>query len=224
MLAVKPRTPTPPLAAGVKGVLVIVDGEVRKDTMPMEADPLQKLIQELDMLASFYSEGGLPPKTFFARYASSSLLVLFSRRSTVAIWMEPSAKIVDVELAGRKLVSTAHLAGTHRTESALITESALKPVRLLTETIFPPHSTLTQLMSWSEASHALESILTKVLTHAQAARLIERTLADKGISAQGHFDLIQFREVGSEILQKIPNRSIRQSLTKEFDALVAKIS
>ena len=237
MLALRTRNPTPAIAAGVKGILVLVDGEIRKDSMPMEPDAVRGLVQEVGLLASCYSEGGLPPKSFYSKFLHSSLLILFARRSAVIIWMDHTASISEVEIAGRKLVSTAHLTGSHRTESILLPASSNVPsngqvkasgssgaTKPANNAAAPSHSTLTKIMSWSEASNALESILTKVLTHAQAARLIERTLTERGVDSKGHFDLIQFREVGSDLLTKIPNRSIRLSLTKEFEALIAKLS
>jgi hypothetical protein len=241
MLAIRPREQTPASAVGVKGVLVLVDGGVKKSSMPMKPDEVGNLVQEVGVLAACYSDGGLPPKAFFVRFDKSSLMVLFARRNTVIIWMENTASVSEIEIAGRKLASTAHLSGAHRTDSILlpsnsgalpkgpakpanIPASAARSNKSNREFIVPPHSTLTKIMSWSEASYALESILTKVLTHAQAARMIERTLAEKGIDPNGPFDLISFREIGSSLMLKIPNRSIRQSLTKEFDALVANLS
>ncbi len=238
MLAIKPRTTTHALAAGVNGILMMVDGKIFKDSLPLDSDATKSLIHEVGVLASCYSEGGLPPRTFFSQFTSSSLLVLFSRRSMLIIWMDLSANLSEVEKAGRKLVSTAHLSGSHRAETILLpadpkkatalenrpTAGSLSPTELAGRIVPPTHLTLIKIMSWSEATNALESILTKVLTHAQAARMIERTLTDKRVDTSGPFDVHQFQEVGSELMLKIPNRSIRQSLANEFAALVTRLS
>jgi hypothetical protein len=242
MLALKPRTHVPALAPGVKGILVMVDGEVLKDSLPIETEAMQTLLHEVELIATCYSEGGLPPKTFFAKFASSSLMVLFARRSLLIIWMDPTANISEVEKAGRKLVSTAHLKGSHRTETILLpahpvtnringhavdldpSSSTTRTNEYAGEFISPSHLTLIKIMSWSEASSALESILTKVLTHAQASRMIERALKDKGVDVRDPFDIHQFKAVGADLLLKIPNRSIRQSLTSEFEALVTRLA
>jgi hypothetical protein len=54
--------------------------------------------------------------------------------------------------------------------------------------------------------------------------MIERALKDKGVDVRDPFDIHQFKAVGSDLLLKIPNRSIRQSLTSEFEALVTRLA
>ena len=54
--------------------------------------------------------------------------------------------------------------------------------------------------------------------------MIERALAAKGVDVRDPFDIQDFKAVGADLLLKIPNRSIRQSLTSEFEALVTRLS
>lgn len=79
-------------------------------------------------------------------------------------------------------------------------------------------------MSWNDAKNALESILTKVLAQAQAARLIDRALKEKGILEESTFDVRLFRQVGLELMDQIPHRGLRRSLTSEFESLVDSLS
>ena len=225
----------PSLMGGVKGALVLVDGTIRAGYFPLESDLVAKLAEETCILSESYSKNGLPPKSFYCRYDSSTLLVVFSRRNTVIVWMELDADLAEVEKAARRLVSTAHLAGTHRLDNPLLppiaeSETSVQPRQSAGEAATgggpseETNPTLPLIMSWSEATTALESILTKVLTQAQASKMIEKTLADKGINPRGTFSADLFRQAGTDLLNKIPNRTIRQSLTKEFEALVARMS
>ncbi|MFZ4765052.1 MAG: hypothetical protein ACOYMN_08860 [Roseimicrobium sp.] len=241
-------------------MLLIVQGVRRADSLPLTSEAKDALVEAVGQLAERYSKArdGLAPRAFFYQFQSSSLMVLFTRLSSLYIWLDASANIAEAEVAGRKLISTAHLSGD-RTASAeflvpgkasFIVMPAAEKVRrksnrppkpaiadaTTVEAVptVPPSlkrpslelSTLplTKIMSWHQARTALESILTKVLAQAQASRLIDRALSDRGIMLEMQFDVRLFRQVGLELMQQIPHRSLRRSLTNEFEALVAKLS
>jgi hypothetical protein len=78
-------------------------------------------------------------------------------------------------------------------------------------------------MNWNDATQALESILTKVLAQAQAGRMIEKTLTDRGVSKQDSFDMEVYAEIGREIMTKIPHKVLRANLSREFENLLSKL-
>lgn len=242
-------------AGGVRGLLLMVRGEVRLDSLPLSHERKTSLLEEVEKLASSFNEArhGLPPRAFCYRFPSCSLLVLYSRWSSLFILLDADADLGDVESAGRRLVATAHLGGMPRIEESLVPLLPPEPPpekskkrsgpslrQLVLEPPPPPEKvaevapkitsqdieveianpSLSVSMSWKDATNALESILTKVLTHAQAARMIERAMKDRGIQPEGTFDIDLYREIGMEMMGKIPHRVLRKSLTGEFEALL----
>lgn len=269
MAAMLPRYPAPAAEGGVRGLLLVVQGTVRMDSLPLAEDAKESLMREVKRLAEQYTAAreGLPPKMFFYRFERSSLLILFSRVSSLYIWLDANANLVEAEVAGKKLVSTAHLGGARPVEpefsapgsSSFIAtpvnpsiparprKKTSRPVMLPTQDLAPAEpirpapepepssayeahdpdsssSPTNSIMSWNDAKNAIESILTKVLAQAQAARLIDRALKDKGILAESTFDVRLFRQVGLELMDQIPHRSLRRSLTNEFESLVDSLS
>lgn len=257
-----PRPDAPAAGDGVKGLLLIVQGAVKMDSLPLSPEEKESLTRGVDQLAGRYARArdGLPAKVFFYKFSSSSLLVLFSRWSSLYIWLDETANLAEAEIAGRKLVSTAHLGGTGRAEAGLsilgrtslneAPQAAAKPRRKSGGSgatpargaepppAGPPADSRTSeggqtdsssspplsFMSWNEATDALEGILTKVLAQAQATRLIDRALKEKHILPNSSFDVRLFRQVGMELMQKVPHKSIRQSLTNEFESLLERLS
>jgi hypothetical protein len=78
-------------------------------------------------------------------------------------------------------------------------------------------------MTWTEASQALENIIAKVLSQAQAAKLIATAIQRKGIDTTRPADAATVAEIGQELTQNVPSRPIRASLEKEVAAMVATI-
>ena len=244
-------------AGGVRGLLLMVRGEVRLDSLPLSAERKTSLLEEVERLASNFNEArhGLPPRAFCYRFPTCSLLVLYSRWSSLFVLLDADADLGDVESAGRRLVATAHLGGMPRIEESLAplippdpepekprkrsgpslrqlpvepptppeeapVVAEIDPLDSEPEIANPPFSLS---MSWKDATNALESILTKVLTQAQAARMIDRAMKERGIQAEGTFDIRLYRQIGLEVMEKIPHRVLRKSLTGEFEALIESL-
>ena len=213
----------------ILGALLLVDGVMVADSLPLSGTPRERFIQTLHIMAAHYEAGGLPPKLFYFRFKTQQLMVIFSRRAMLTVLIPADAPLVDIEISARKLAATAHLKGA-LDERNLITKS-LRPavshvppksaaiVTLTTESLAIPSSHMT----WTEASQALENIIAKVLSQAQAAKLIATAIQRKGIDTTRPADPATVAEIGQELTQKVPSRPIRASLEKEITAMVANI-
>jgi len=215
--------------AYVLGAMLWVDGVVVADSLPLTGTPRERLIQTLHIMAAHYEAGGLPPKLFYFRFKTQQLMVIFARRAMLAVLMPMDAPLVDIEISARKVVSTAHLKGALdernlitralRTAGPSVPPQSLALVTLTTESLAIPSSHMT----WTEASQALENIIAKVLSQAQAAKLIATAIQRKGIDTTRPADAATVAEIGQELTQKVPSRPIRASLEKEVAAMVATI-
>jgi hypothetical protein len=162
----------------------------------------------------------------------------------VIVWAESQANLLELEALARKVAATAHLKSGGVNEP--IWDFVRGSTRLSAEAapLFPPSGsspsgplraiessatladfpTNTAIMNWNDAARTLESILTKVLAQAQASRLIEKTMAERGVKDGDDFDIDLYGQVGRDLMNKIPHKVLRNSLLKEFEAHLAKIS
>lgn len=214
----------------VLGALLLVDGVVVADSLPLSGTPRERLIQTLHIMAAHYESGGLPPKQFYFRFKTQQLMVIFSRRAMLTVLMPADAPLVDIEISARKVVATAHLKGaldepnlitkSLRTAASHVPPKSTAIVTVTTESLAIPSSSH---MTWNEASQALENVIAKVLSQAQAAKLIATAIQRKGIDTTRPADAATVAEIGQELTQKVPSRPIRASLEKEIAAMVATI-
>lgn len=70
---------------------------------------------------------------------------------------------------------------------------------------------------WAEFRRHLELLLTKVVGHTQAAKLIAREMAEMGVAAGGHPLPAQFRPFGLKLMQRVRDRAVRAQLESELD-------
>jgi len=122
-----------------------------------------------------------------------------------------------------KIVATAHLKGaldepnlitkSLRTAASHVPPKSTAIVTVTTESLAIPSSSH---MTWNEASQALENVIAKVLSQAQAAKLIATAIQRKGIDTTRPADAATVAEIGQELTQKVPSRPIRASLEKEM--------
>jgi hypothetical protein len=199
------------------------------DSLPLSGSQRDRLTQTLHIMAAHYEVGGLPPKLFYFRFKTQQLIVIFSRRAMLAVLLPEDAPLADIEISARKVVATAHLkgaldernliTGSLQTATPQVPAKATAIVSLTTDTLAIPSSQMT----WTEASQALENIIAKVLSQAQAAKFIAAAIQRKGIDTTRPADAPTVAEIGQELTQKIPSRPIRASLEKEVAAMVATI-
>lgn len=215
---------------GILGVHLTVDDEVVGNSLPLSSQKQARLMQTLQtMLAHYQTSAGLPPKLFFFRYASAQLLILLSRQSQLILLCRADARLVELEIAARKVVATAHLKGALQPENPIIAALSLvhspEPEELPPANL-PTTSTPAQpnpSMIWNDATQALENIMAKVLSQAQAARLIAAAIQRKGIDTNLPCDAASLAEIGAELTAKIPSRPIRASLEKEVAEYISKL-
>lgn len=212
-------------AVGVVGAILLVDGVEKKNSMPVEAAGMERMLAATQALAAFYESGGLPPKLFYFAFQQAQLLVLFTKRSQLIVWAGGAIRTTELEIAAKKIVSTAHLKGELPSGNAIAATWADQPAA---PAVPPPslelHSAQTSTMTWQSASEMLESTLAKVLSQAQAAKLIKLALQQRGLSPDTLADAKTFEEIGLQLTQKIPSKPIRASLEKEIAGLVAQIA
>lgn len=226
----KPVTLSTREVSHVLGAVLLVDGVVVGDSLPLSSAQRDRLLQTLHIMAAHYEVGGLPPKLFYFRFKTQQLMVIFSRRAMLAVLLPADAPLADVEISSRKVVATAHLKGAldERNVITRALRTAATPhvpplstaiVTLTTDSLAIPSSHMT----WTEASQSLENIIAKVLSQAQAAKLIATAIQRKGIDTTRPADAATVAEIGHELTQKVPSRPIRASLEREVAAMVATI-
>lgn len=211
------------------GALLCVDGRTVADTLPLVGGKAERLLLAIHTMAAHYETGGLPPRVFYFRYERAQLMVLFARRSLLILLLPADAALTEVEVAARKVVTTAHLRTPLPVENAVVQALGLHaevagPVADEPATL-PPLSipTLPTIMTWNEAALALENLIAKVLSQAQAARLITAAMQRRGIDAASLCEASVLSEIGTEITAKIPSKPIRASMEREVAELAARL-
>jgi hypothetical protein len=212
------------------GALLCVDGKTVADTLPLEGDKAERLLLAIHTMAAHYEAGGLPPKVFFFRYERAQLMVFFSRRSLLLLLLHPEAALAELEVAARKVVTTAHLRTPLPVENAVVQAlglhaAATGAVAEEEPATLPPLSipTLPTIMTWNEAALSLENLIAKVLSQAQAARLISAAMQRRGIDSSSLCEASVLSEIGTEITAKIPSKPIRASMEREVAELAARL-
>ena len=98
-------------------------------------------------------------------------------RSMLITLIKPGADIVEAEIAARKVVSVAHLKDSLKGDNPVVA-ALMRPKPEVSISLQPP----TMNPTWKEASQVLENMMSKVLSQAQAARLLGIALQKRGIS------------------------------------------
>jgi hypothetical protein len=215
---------------GVLGGVLLVGNAERYNSMPLPAAHSQRLLEILQAMAAMYEATGLPPKLFYFNFDRLQLLVILTRRSLLAVSMATDARVVEIEVAARKLAATAHLKSPPDLTNPLVASLAEgapelpappEAISTAASPAEPPSQPPT--MTWTEATHTLETIVTKVLSQAIASKLISSSVQKRGLDPSGPCHAATLAAIAGDILQKIPNRSIRASIEKEVQSLVNSI-
>jgi hypothetical protein len=212
---------------GLRGLLLLVNDEVRTNTLPLSPEASMELLGEVFQLSVVYSNSSkLPLKVCYLAFKKSYLLIVISQRSKIIYWADSACNLIELEASARMLASTAHLkAPASRTHSyGLLRGQQFEPEE--NNDAFQLSTDLAnhiEIMNWNDATRALEGIMSKVLAQAQAAKLIDRVLEEHGIERDEDFDLGQFEKIGRQILDKIPHKVLRANLANEFNSLLSRI-
>jgi hypothetical protein len=78
--------------------------------------------------------------------------------------------------------------------------------------------------NWGQVRKVIEGILGKVMGRAQAANMIDRTLADSGTADPYRLNVAQVRKLAASVIDQIPNTSKRRQLLTELDSLLADMN
>jgi hypothetical protein len=202
----------------ITGALLVVDDRVQWDSLPLSAEASEKLLQTVNTMAAYYETGGLPPKLFFFRFAQVQALALFARRSMLITLIKPGDDIVETEIAARKVVSVAHLKGALKGDNPVVA-ALMRPKPEVS-----PLQPSTMNPTWKDASQVLENMMSKVLSQAQAARLLGIAMQKRGISFTDPCTGVIFTQVAAELTIRIPSKPIRVSLEKEAADYASKLT
>lgn len=210
----------------ILGAALIVDGAVIGEGFQEGAKQSAPLLEAAQAMADQYRTSGLPPKVMHFQYENSQVLILFSRRSLLLVWISAEANLGEIEIAARKVVTTAHIEGSLNPSNPIVaTLTITKPVQLETESkSLALVAFNTPSMNWSEAARSLENIITKVLSQAQATKMIQAAMQRKGIDFSRTADGATLKEIGNELTMKIPSRPIRQTLEREVAELAKSLN
>jgi hypothetical protein len=203
----------------ITGALLVVDDRVQWDSLPLSAKASEKLLQTVNTMAAYYETGGLPPKLFFFRFAQVQALALFARRSMLITLIKPGADIVEAEIAARKVVAVAHLKGALKSDNPVVA-ALMRPKPEVSIALQPT----TMNPTWKDASQVLENMMSKVLSQAQAARLLGIAMQKRGISFTDPCTGVIFTQVPAELTIRIPSKPIRVSLDKEAADYASKLT
>lgn len=78
--------------------------------------------------------------------------------------------------------------------------------------------------NWGQVCRVIEGVLGKVLGRAQAANMIDRTLADSGTADPYRLNVSQVRKLAASVIDQIPNTSKRRQLLTELDSKLADMN
>lgn len=193
--------------------MVLVNKELRHNTMPLSVEGQAQLLEILHEMAVSYSEkesAGLPPKLFYFLFEQAQLLVVYSKRSMVAVLLHPEADITPLEEAARKIVATAHLGQTMNEQNPAM--------NLLFPKLETKAAGLTQLQ---KQQSALEKIMAKVVTQSLAHKWVIAELEKFNVNAAETETRQNYEAVVSGLTGKIPNRMTRQLIEKEMRVALA---
>ncbi|MEM1441067.1 MAG: hypothetical protein AAGF67_01915, partial [Verrucomicrobiota bacterium] len=73
---------------------------------------------------------------------------------------------------------------------------------------------------WNAYRDKVETLFSKVLGRAQAARLVERELKALGVEDGGYLATSQFRPFGQKLIKKVKDRTLRKQLELELVSIV----
>jgi hypothetical protein len=212
---------------GVLGRVVTVRGDMVVNTMPLPPAKLNALMRAMKDLSGDYARYDLPLRMAYFEFGKTFFLGVMARFSSVFVWAEIGANVTELEAIAKKVAATAHLKSGGVEEPiwdfvrgavGAPNQATLSPtISSPTDTPNPP-----SIMNWKDATKALESILTKVLAQAQASKLIDKAMADHGVTMEDSFEIDDFAAVGRVLMEKIPHKVLRNSLSKEFESFLAK--
>jgi hypothetical protein len=200
-------------AAGVKGSMLLVDAQLVNNSMPSSAE----LLEILQGMAASYSAkeaSGLPPKLFYFVFQQAQLLVVYARRSMVAVLLSSDADVTPVEEAARKVAATAHMAHAQEQLSAAM------------QVLFPQEEVVAvdlavEKPSWQKQKSLLEQIMAKVVNQALATKWVSSELDKLSAPAPEVPTVQRFDDVVRGLTGRIPNRSKRQQLEQEMRMALA---
>jgi hypothetical protein len=78
-------------------------------------------------------------------------------------------------------------------------------------------------VTWKDYIGSLELIVSKVMSHAVAERLIQQELTERQLSPHDRCYPESLRSVGERILQRVPHRRLRANLQQELERLVGSL-
>jgi hypothetical protein len=97
-------------ASNILGAHLQVGERVIGNSLPYAATRSEQLLLCLDGITQRYKdEQGLPARALFYSFERGQLLVLCFRSTRLLVLTGPDAPLAEIEIAGRKLVTTAHL-------------------------------------------------------------------------------------------------------------------
>jgi hypothetical protein len=111
-----------PQADTLLGVHLQVADTVVGNTLPLTPKRLRHLMRCLGTIEKQYEEEqGLPMRSLYAAFEQGQLMVLCFRKTRLIVLIAPGAPLGEIEMAGRKLVTTAHLQGSLSNSNPLLT-------------------------------------------------------------------------------------------------------
>jgi hypothetical protein len=218
----------------IKGVLLLVDGEVRLDSMPLADDVKASLARVLTQLIERYERSSLPPKVIYLVFEGSQLLCLMSQRSRLVIWLKSDAAIAEIEKEARRLLATAHLKSTGSTTNLIrssVEDDERRKTGSLTAQDLPiiealaleVSSTEAKIGTWEQGRAALVLWLSDTLAEPIAARMVDAAFEHHRIAFTARVNAQELIRVGAEVCDKIPNKVLRRKLLESLESLAARI-
>jgi hypothetical protein len=112
----------------IVGAYLSVDQEVIGNSLPMTAALVAQVIGAGQLAADQYAGNtGLPLRCLFYRFESGQFLALYFRHSVLLVLATPDAPLVELEIAAKKVISTAHITASLNKENPIVASLLAPP-------------------------------------------------------------------------------------------------
>lgn len=215
---------------GVAGVMLFKGRNTVHKQMPFSDGRSMDLQDIVSQMLDGYRQVRRKMRQIYLQFDGGVLLLLIQEETILVLLLTARADADLAASAGSVLLndyatllaqlSVEASASTTRNEDGIEELVVTSPRRLqeMTEKAEPV------VNNWGQVRKVIEGILGKVMGRAQAANMIDRTLADSGTADPYRLNAAQVRKLAASVIEQIPNTSKRRQLLTELDSQLAEMN
>lgn len=186
--------------SGAEDGFVLQGQELIESTLSISDKDAERLAKSIGNLAGQYRDSGRLGSEICLSFEKGSLLIVWGGAYGVALRFRDEIDRIEAVVAECRTFLKQVL-------SDAVPEQAI-PVAVVTPEPPPPDENL-----WKRYEPRLVNLLTGVVPRPQASRMIQRILESMELSGAVPDDML--KEITGKVIQKIPDRRKRESLTAE---------